>query len=136
MIMLLGADPEALDKYTFHIRSLHEQYGAKTWFLVYQADVRLRSERLERIRRSLSPQEVQQNKVWSTCFIKAIDMESTGTAEFWNREVHRPASDFRAGTISQKDLQKDGTKQSITPAREQAKKGPRTCSGVFSAKMV
>ena len=33
------------------IRTLSQQYGSATWFIVYQADVRMRSEEFERIRR-------------------------------------------------------------------------------------
>eukprot|EP00969_Alexandrium_andersonii_P289954 12816434-Alexandrium_andersonii.AAC.1 len=53
MLLLEQCSPEPLDLYGEHIRSLVETYGADAWYLVYQADVRMRSEEFERIWRRL-----------------------------------------------------------------------------------
>eukprot|EP00969_Alexandrium_andersonii_P179539 7936688-Alexandrium_andersonii.AAC.1 len=53
MLLLKQCSPEPLDLYGQHIRSLHETYGSEVWFLIYQADVHMRSEEFERIRRRL-----------------------------------------------------------------------------------
>ena len=54
MVMLEGAEPERLDQYSQFIRGLHEKHTSKCWWLIYQADVRLRSEKLGRLARSTS----------------------------------------------------------------------------------
>jgi hypothetical protein len=49
--LLLGtADVEHLDNYAEYIRSLHARYGPEVWFIAYTADIRMRSERFERLR--------------------------------------------------------------------------------------
>eukprot|EP00969_Alexandrium_andersonii_P244830 10818197-Alexandrium_andersonii.AAC.1 len=53
MLLLKQCSPEPLDLYGEHIRGLHEAYGNEAWFLIYQADVRMRSEEFDRIRRRL-----------------------------------------------------------------------------------
>ena len=40
----------AVDRYRAHIRKFATRYGPKVWHLVYQADVRMRSEHMERMR--------------------------------------------------------------------------------------
>eukprot|EP00969_Alexandrium_andersonii_P328237 14505001-Alexandrium_andersonii.AAC.1 len=51
MLLLEQCAPEPLDLYGEHSRSLVGTYGANTWYLIYQADVRVRSEEFERARR-------------------------------------------------------------------------------------
>jgi len=50
-IMLSLLSPAASDGYHDHIKRLHMRYGHMAWLLLYQADVRFRSEHVERIRR-------------------------------------------------------------------------------------
>eukprot|EP00969_Alexandrium_andersonii_P173378 7664441-Alexandrium_andersonii.AAC.1 len=50
MLLLEQCNPEPLDLYGEYIRVLHETYGSECWCLIYQADVRMRSEEFERIR--------------------------------------------------------------------------------------
>ena len=53
-LLLLGSvKPERLDLYGEHLKSFLTTYGPRWWFLIYQADVRMRSEHFERIRRRL-----------------------------------------------------------------------------------
>jgi uncharacterized membrane protein YgcG len=118
MVMLEGAEPERLDQYAGFIRELHEKHTSKCWWLIYQADTRLRSERLGRIVRKASVDDaapIDTKNRWSNAFTKAIDMEAAGIAEFWNNEVHRPAGEFKAGLASHHDLAKDGTAQWLQP---------------------
>ena len=50
--LLLGAiRPERLRNYEDRIQGLHRQYGESAWPIIYQADVRCRSEELDRLRR-------------------------------------------------------------------------------------
>ena len=125
MIMLEGAEPERLDQYAKFIRSLHEKHTSRCWWLIYQADIRLRSERLSRLERSSSsvdPVPTDAKYRWSNAFTKALDMEAPGMAEFWNEEVHRPAGEFKAGYSSYQDLAKDGTLQWLQPTQGPAKR--------------
>ena len=46
-----GADEAALIAYPERIRAFVKEYGQKCWFIIYQADVLMRSEHFERIRR-------------------------------------------------------------------------------------
>eukprot|EP00971_Amphidinium_carterae_P236307 4689488-Amphidinium_carterae.1 len=50
---------EPLDNYGEKIRDYHDLYGTKCWCLLYQADVRMRSDDFERIRRKLESQCAQ-----------------------------------------------------------------------------
>ena len=50
LLLLDAVKPEPLELYGEHIRSLATDYGPACWFLVYQADVRMRSEEFERLR--------------------------------------------------------------------------------------
>jgi hypothetical protein len=116
--MLEGAEPERLDQYAGFIRELHEKHTSKCWWLIYQADTRLRSERLGRLVRKAAADGSAPNYAksrWSIAFTKAIDMEVAGMAEFWRNEVHRPASEFKAGLSSHQDLVRDGTQQWLQP---------------------
>ena len=51
MLLLGSADAEHLDGYLEKIRGFVEAYAPRCWFIIYQGDVRLRSEELERMRR-------------------------------------------------------------------------------------
>lgn len=95
MLLLEACDPERLDAYAELIRSYVLQFGEEAWAFVSQADVRLRLEHLDRIRRDLrtAPQNhgfTEQNP-WSACFAQAVK-----EAEFWQREMATPATRFLA----------------------------------------
>jgi hypothetical protein len=51
LIMLEQVDPAALDAYSANIERLSRRYGTAIWTVLYQADVRMRLEQMERIRR-------------------------------------------------------------------------------------
>lgn len=51
LILLRASKIEPLERDGEMIRSLSQNYGDSVWFLIYQADVRLRSEHMDRIRR-------------------------------------------------------------------------------------
>ena len=50
-IMLDIMSPAALDNYADHVSRLNMKYGESVWLILYQTDVRARSEHVERIRR-------------------------------------------------------------------------------------
>jgi len=53
LLLLQCVDSERLEHYGEFMRQLVEMYGPESWFLIYQADVRFRSEEMERIRRNV-----------------------------------------------------------------------------------
>ena len=75
----------ALLDYQGHIQELHDEHGLTTWSLLYQADVRCRLELMERIRRSLSPED-EADQPWDAVFRIAIEDQ-----KFWRREFEKPA---------------------------------------------
>ena len=98
LLLLLGVvQVEHIDNYGEFIRGLHDTYGSRVWFIIYQADVRMRQEELESTRRHA---EASQNKYsgtplatlssldpkkpWDTVFKLAV---SGHCKSFWDREV-------------------------------------------------
>jgi hypothetical protein len=56
-LFLIGAvKPERIDLYSECIRTFVTTYGEVCWRLIYQADVRTRSEHIERVRRNVQIQ--------------------------------------------------------------------------------
>ena len=85
MLLLEAADPERLDGYLDFIKDIHGQFGAEAWGIIYRADIRMRSEFFERIRRSLSESPnygFTEAAPWSADFAAAIR-----ESEFWAKEV-------------------------------------------------
>ena len=73
-----------------YVRGFLQQFGEEAWFLIYRADVRLRSEQLERIRRALraNPQHgYTEASPWGVCFTAA-----TKDSDFWSKELVTPAT--------------------------------------------
>ena len=53
MLLLQAIDAERIDAYMEHIKELHNRFGTECWGLIYKADVRMRSEQMERVRLQL-----------------------------------------------------------------------------------
>ena len=119
MIMLCGADTQRLDQYASFIRTLFETYSAKCWWLISQADTRLRSEKLGRfaLPRPLEDGTIPAGKAnWSIAFTKAVDIEQPGVSEFWNTEVHRPAQQYTNGAAPLSSPARDNNQPWSEPA--------------------
>ena len=90
-LLLLGVvDSERLESYMEFIKDLHSQFGHDCWGIIYRADVRMRTEFMDRIRRSLNESlQFGHTKAapWSAVFAMAIR-----EAEFWSKEVKTPAT--------------------------------------------
>jgi hypothetical protein len=118
LLLLQAVASERLDHYGEHIRRLVDLYGPDAWFIVYQADVRFRSEELERLRRSAqigyetqSPEDrartgFNPDLPWDWAFGAGIS--DVGRA-FWDTEVHRPAVLFLARLKTRPETTTDGT---------------------------
>jgi hypothetical protein len=82
---------QPLDAYSDHIRSLHQEHGQKHWFIILQADSRLRKTRFERWLRieeaKADRSEMNPNRKWDFLFMAAAEPEYTTARNFWGKEV-------------------------------------------------
>jgi len=120
--MLLGdwVSAEPLAKYGEFIRNLLEQFGPSVWFIVYQADIRMRSEQFERIRRDLqigydrtpiaerAHFPIDPQRPWNAVFTKAVDEAYTPSQAFWRREANEKCFMFLARLRTAAALTDDG----------------------------
>ena len=84
-LLLEVATAERLDAYGEHIRSLNNRFGHECWDIVYHADIHMRSEEFERIRRRLTLTPAHgftPGSPWNAVFAQAIKEDA-----FWTREV-------------------------------------------------
>ena len=102
---------ERLDLCGEHLRSFLTTYGPSCWFLIYQADVRMRSEHFERIRRRLQIEHDSQNITlgfdpttpWDGVFAAAVK-----DTELWDSEVREKALPYLAKVSTFRDASHDG----------------------------
>ena len=99
-IMLKILSTAAADAYAGHITRLHTKYGAQVWLLLYQADIRFRTEHAERIRRKgealkakagQDPCEFDPTMPWEFVFRTGVEDYA-----YWNREFETDALLVRA----------------------------------------
>jgi hypothetical protein len=92
-----AATQTRLTIYAKKIEKFNETYGALCWWLITQADQRMRSEQMERIRRRLelekqtataagSTHPLDDTVPWDLCF-----EEAAGDARYWDEELHAKA---------------------------------------------
>ena len=89
MLLVEACEAERLDGYSELIRGFVQQYGEEAWPFVSQADARMRSEQLDRLKRELRAVPAygfEENKPWSACFAAAAKDN-----DFWQRELATPA---------------------------------------------
>jgi hypothetical protein len=113
-LLLDSVRPERLDRYGEHIRSLLTTYGTECWFIIYQADVRMRSEQFERIRRKLQIDFEAGSTQFGYAPAKPWDGVFAAAAhdrEFWDSEVREKAILYLTKTVSYRDTSHDGTTQ-------------------------
>ena len=92
MVLLAICGAERLEAYGEHIRELAALYP---WHLVYQSDVRMRSEQFQRIKRELEASNTagqvrygfKPARPWPAVFAAAV----LDSEKFWNSEVREPA---------------------------------------------
>ena len=90
MLLLEAADAERLEGYAEHIKDLHAQFGPEAWGIIYRADVRMRSEYQERIRRALDSEPkfgYTRASPWSSVYAASVK-----ESDFWAKEVATPAT--------------------------------------------
>jgi hypothetical protein len=97
-LLLDIAPPELLDNYGELVRSFHLMYGPSAWFIIYTADVRMRSEHFDSLRRYAerdhdaavkagSPLSFDPAKPWHATFRRAL-----ADKLWWDENLHRPAT--------------------------------------------
>ena len=72
--------------YNDKIGDYAEEYGPELWWLIYQADVRFRSEHVQRIYTYELTDEERADKPWEAAFAKGMEDK-----EFWYSELEKPA---------------------------------------------
>jgi hypothetical protein len=86
----------ALEAYKSHICDYHDRYGKECWHLIYQSDVRMRQEQMERTRRRLSDEHaVATTSGHTTKFepsrpFAMVYAEATKETSWWKKEVEDP----------------------------------------------
>jgi hypothetical protein len=118
-LLLDIAPPELLDNYGEMLRGFHTLYGPSAWFLIYTADVRMRSEQFDRLRRYAerdheavtttgltSTSTFDPAKPWHATFRAAL-----ADKLWWDENLHRPAILFLTRVKSASESVADGTVQ-------------------------
>jgi hypothetical protein len=116
-LLLKAVDPEHLDNYGEYIRALVNRYGEDCWFIIYLADVRMRSEQFERVRRTLEEElatgsthtariALDVARPWNAVFAAAI-----GARDWWDDNVREPALLYLAKINTAASSVEDGTVQ-------------------------
>ena len=109
LVLLDIVPPEPLVAYAEHIRNLSSEFGPSCWFLIYQADVRMRSEEFERIRRRYlaENEKATAKETWSYVVSKAVGSEDGKSNTFWQSEVKDKCMLYTTRTRSARQLTDD-----------------------------
>ena len=122
LLLLRQVKAERLRMYSDVIRKFHLRYGPAIWPILYQADVRMRSEEFERIRRFAEialtrsdPADFLYSRYdpklpWDGVFAIAVRSK-----EFWDEEVEKKAMLYLTRVKPQGALLSDGTAQDFPP---------------------
>ena len=119
-LLLDVAPPEVLDNYGEMVRGFHATYGGQCWFIIYTADVRMRSEQFERLRRHVERDHQQATsrmlssnfdpaKPWHSVFGMAL-----ADKIWWDENLHRPAMLYLTRIKSASESVADGTVQNMS----------------------
>jgi len=105
------------------ICDLVEEFGQRSWWIIYQGDVRMRSEEFEMLRRTeeselakykaISPDlaklsDFDPKRPWNSVLLAAYSKKSK---DFWDREVRFKALRFLGGQSQAAEVLDDGTAQ-------------------------
>ena len=113
-LLLKICSAERLDSYGEHIRKLHIRFGPEFWWIVYQADIKMRLEHFERLRRIAeavhqasvgvagATSSFNPKKPWDTVFSMAV-----GARDFWSEHVTDPALLFLSQVKTRANLEDD-----------------------------
>ena len=121
LLLLKQVRGERLRAYQELLRGFVLHFGQQCWPIIYQADVRLRSEHLERTRRQVEiasgdggaqgPGQYDPALPWDFIFAAILRDK-----EFWDREVREKCLLFLTRVQTQAAVLSDGTALDISPA--------------------
>ena len=132
-LLLDVAPPEVLDNYGEMVRGFHATYGSPCWFIIYTADVRMRSEHFERLRRHVERdhQQAVSLKVTSTFDVAkpwhSVFRMALSDKIWWDENLHRPAMLYLTRIKSASESVADGTVQNMS-GNDSASARPRSRS--------
>ena len=117
LLLLDAADVEHLDNYGEYIRALHSRYGNTAWFIIYTADVRMRSEHFEHLRRNAEAEHAEllsqgrasphdPARPWNYVFKLAVTDKI-----WWDENCRDPAVLFLSRAAPASSVIQDGTAQ-------------------------
>ena len=116
-LLLDIVDAETIDSYGEMVRNFAQTYGDSAWFIVYNADVRMRAEQWDRLRRKAErahdmatragiPSHFDPAPPW-----KSVVRSSLEDRNWWDENLHRPAMLFLTRVRSAADAVDDHTVQ-------------------------
>ena len=122
LLLLFGVvQVERIDNYGEFIRDLCENSDPSCWWIINQADSRMRSEEFERIRRRLEADHAKftaaglhvlsnfdSNRPWDSVFKHAV---SDTSKTFWDKEVREKTMQFKLALKTGAEIADDGTAQ-------------------------
>ena len=130
---------EHLDNYGEKVREYNDLYGHTCWWLIYQADLRMRAEEFERIRRRLEAQRTQAesagaplitldaiidyNQPWDAVFRAATTDDTTA---YWSKEVTEKAQLYLSSVKPASALRDEGLVGRVDPEGGGVRKRERT----------
>ena len=128
MLLLRAADAELLDNYAEMVRDFHTRYSAEVWFVLYTAEVRMRSERFERLRRAAENEHAKAQaagrtstfepaRPWNRVFADAVT-----DRDWWSENFTEPAVLYRTRIQTAAAVMDDGTGHDVTPRGKGAKR--------------
>ena len=121
MLLLQAADAERLDSYMDFVKDLNNQFSHECWGIIYKAEVRMRSEYMEHIKRDMASNPrygFTEASPWSAVFHAA-----TRESEYWTKEVTTPSTLFLARGKSRPSGSGGGAK-SESSERDRTPRGP------------
>jgi len=135
MLLLRAADAELLDNYAEMVRDFHSRYTAEVWFVLYTAEVRMRSERFERLRRAAENEHAKvvaaggsssfdPKRPWNRVFADAV-----ADRDWWSENFTEPAILYRTRIQTAAAITDDGTGHE---AKTQGNSAKRSASGAVA----
>ena len=130
-LLLDITDAETIDNYGELLRSFANTYGETAWFVVYTADVRMRSEQFDRLRRRAErehadkvaqnvPSDFDPARPWKKVIRRAL-----GDRNWWDENLHRPALLFLTRVRTAAISVDDGT---VQPALDDSSRNGSGCA--------
>ena len=89
-LLLEIATTERIDGYCEHVRGMYQRFGQQCWDIIYTADIHMRSEEFERLRRRLTGDPLHgftQANPWNAVMAQAVKEDA-----FWSKEVITPCT--------------------------------------------